>query len=383
MSGTITHPITGQDQAVTFNTPVDDMVLFVGGQSPVFSDPANASVVAGQLVSGRPTRYGSVGAARPGDLFGSISFDSAINWFFDPTPATVNDIPPTQADFIGVAVHEIAHSLGFYPDTQGSGPNALNVNGGNPIPFMPGGNPHIEQNFRIDGQAPVMLPGGGQRLPTRADLAILADKGYQIPSLAGYISQEKPPIATENSDNFSGTDGNDTIDLLGGNDVAFGYEGNDSLIGGAGNDYLDGGIGNDSLIGGAGNDRFVGGSGNDTFFYFNSSEGGTIPNTIDGISDFVVGSDKIAISKTSFNLSGTSVSGGVLRPLDSELVVVQNNLVTGTEVETNSATTGFLVYEALSGNLYFDSNAGAAGGLIPLVNLSGRPNMSESDIVLF
>lgn len=253
LSGTITHPITGQDQNVIFNTPVDDMVLFVGGQSPVFGDP-NANAL-GRLLTGRPTKFGggSVRGARPGDLFSSISFESNLNWFFDPTPTTVDDIPLTQVDFIGVAVHEIGHSLGFYPNTQGTGSNALNVNGGNPIPFAPGGNPHFEQNFRIDGQAPVMLPGGGQRLPTRADLAILADIGYQIPSLAGYISQERPPIATENSDNFTGTDGNDTIDLLGGNDFGNGYEGNDSLIGGAGNDNLTGGDGLDTFVFGAAN----------------------------------------------------------------------------------------------------------------------------------
>ena len=265
ISGTITHPITGLAQNVIFDSQIDDMVLFVGGQSPVFSSPnANA---AGQLVSGLTIRYDSIRQARPlADIFGSISFDSAINWFFDPTPSTVSDIPVTQADFIGVAVHEIGHSLGFYPGTQGTGPNSLNVNGGNPIPFMPGGNPHIDQNFRIDGQSPVMSPSAGGRFPTRADLAILADKGYQIPSLAGYISQEKPPIATQNPNNFSGTDGNDTIDLLGGNDAAFGYEGNDLLFGGDGNDFLDGGVGNDSLIGGVGNDNLLGNEGNDVLF---------------------------------------------------------------------------------------------------------------------
>ena len=264
ISGTITHPITGQPQNVTFDSQIDDMVLFVGGQSPVFGGPPQA--VAGRLVSGQTVRYDGIRQARPGDIFGSISFESSLNWFFDPTPTTVNDIPATQNDFISVAVHEIGHSLGFYPFTQGTGPNALNVNGGNPIPFMPGGNPHIDQNFRIDGQPAVMSPGAGGRFPTRADLAVLADKGYEIPSLAGYISRERPPIATQNSDSFTGTDGNDTIDLLGGDDVAYGYEGNDLLFGGDGNDFFDGGIGNDSLIGGAGVDNIVGKEGNDVLF---------------------------------------------------------------------------------------------------------------------
>jgi len=154
-------------------------------------------------------------------------------------------------------------------------------------------------------------------------------------------------------------------------------------------DLLIGGDGNDQIFGGPGADSLNGGAGNDTFFYFNSGEGTTSAGiAIDGISDFVVGSDKIAISKAGFNLGGFSVGGGVFRPLDPELVVLQNTVATGTNVETNSPTTGFLVYEALSGNLYFDTNAGAAGGLVPLANLTGpgqnnRPNLAESDIVLF
>ncbi|OCR01868.1 Oscillin [Oscillatoriales cyanobacterium USR001] len=167
-------------------------------------------------------------------------------------------------------------------------------------------------------------------------------------------------------------------------DTLSGGDGDDQLFGEFGDDNLIGGNGNDTIFGGPGADTLTGGSGNDTFYYANSGEGTTAAGSaIDGISDFVVGSDKIAISKAGFNLAGFSVGGGIFRPLDPELVVLQNVVATGTNVETNSPTTGFLVYEALSGNLYFDTNAGAAGGLVPLANLNGRPNLAESDIVLF
>ncbi|HLO47473.1 MAG TPA: calcium-binding protein [Kamptonema sp.] len=170
------------------------------------------------------------------------------------------------------------------------------------------------------------------------------------------------------------TDGNDTLDA---------GDGDDQLFGGFGDDVLIGGNGSDQIYGGPGADNMAGGNGNDTFYYFNTGEGGTIAGSIDGISDFLIGSDKIAISKAGFGLQGFSVGGGVFRPLDPELVVLQTSPATGTNVEANSPATGFLVYEAQSGNLYFDTNGGSVGGLVPLVNLNGRPNISESDIVLF
>jgi Ca2+-binding RTX toxin-like protein len=196
---------------------------------------------------------------------------------------------------------------------------------------------------------------------------------------------------------ITGSTGKDSITTGAGNDILIGSlqgdpnsdtlnggAGDDSLYGDFGDDLLLGGDGNDQIFGGPGADTLNGGAGSDTFFYYNSGEGTTSAGVaIDGISDFVVGSDKIAISKTGFNLTGFSVGNGVFRPLDPELVVLQNVTATGTNVETNSPTTGFLVYEALSGNLYFDTNAGAAGGLVPLANLNGRPNLAESDIVLF
>jgi Ca2+-binding RTX toxin-like protein len=319
ISGTIAHPITGQPQNVIFDSQIDDMVLFVGGQSPVFSIPN--SNAAGQLASGLTIRYDSIRQARPGDIFGSISFESGLNWFFDPTPTTVSDIPVTQADFIGVAVHEIGHSLGFYPNTQGTGPNSLNVNGGNPIPFMPGGNPHIDENFRIDGQSPVMSPSAGGRFPTRADLAVLADKGYQIPSLAGYVSQEKPPIASQNRDNFSGTEGNDTIDLLGGDDAAYGYEGNDLLFGGDGNDYFEGGVGDDSLIGGAGQDYFVFNTAQDIIYSFSVAENDVIQIQGSGLTASTVLSQVNSTGKITF-ASGGQLTVFSVTPLTASNLIV-------------------------------------------------------------
>lgn len=93
-----------------------------------------------------------------------------------------------------------------------------------------------------------------------------------------------------NIENVEGSDMNDTIR---GNAVANhleGRDGNDLLDGRGGNDQLYGADGNDTLIGGAGNNYLEGGSGADRF------EFASLPAGFDGIGDFEVGVDVIAIA---------------------------------------------------------------------------------------
>ena len=77
-------------------------------------------------------------------------------------------------------------------------------------------------------------------------------------------------------------------------DTLNGTAGDDTLFGLAGNDTINGGAGNDTIYGGAGVDLLFGGAGNDVFGFNNPNEG------IDKINDFVVGEDKIAISRDGF-----------------------------------------------------------------------------------
>ena len=84
---------------------------------------------------------------------------------------------------------------------------------------------------------------------------------------------------------FNGTAGADTLN---------GTNGNDALFGLGGNDTINGDAGNDTIYGGAGVDLLFGGTGSDVFGFNNANEG------IDKINDFVVGEDKIAISRAGF-----------------------------------------------------------------------------------
>lgn len=97
----------------------------------------------------------------------------------------------------------------------------------------------------------------------------------------------------------SGMTGNLTVLVgSGGNDNYQGGSGNDTLFGNAGNDVLVGNAGNDRLNGGAGNDTLKGGEGVDTFAFtgidLNGAGAGTAQG-VDHITDFVAGTDKIAL----------------------------------------------------------------------------------------
>ena len=103
-----------------------------------------------------------------------------------------------------------------------------------------------------------------------------------------------------------GEDGNDTLSSGTGGGEVFGGTGNDSLAGGLGKDALYGGDGADTLSGGAGNDSLIGGAGSDVLtggagadvFYFAAGDSTKVVSTIDRITDFTTGTDKLAVGVT-------------------------------------------------------------------------------------
>jgi len=194
---------------------------------------------------------------------------------------------------------------------------------------------------------------------------------------------------------ITGGSGSDLITTGSGNDILIGGlqgdpstdtldggAGDDSLYGDFGDDNLIGADGNDTLIGGPGADTLTGGNGSDYFVFFNSGEGGTIAGKIDGIVDFVVGSDKIALSARGFGLTPPS-AGSTRTPSDAELLILPGSATGG---EPSGGAAAFLVYAGRT--LYFDTNGATAGGLVELAYLNTadsttRINLTESDIVLF
>lgn len=169
--------------------PIDDLLIFVGVGNL-------GSVVLGQGGSSLSTAENFAPRWQGSDLepwTGSITFNTATNWFFDPTPSSTDDIPSEQNDFISVAIHEIGHILGFSPGSKPvdqqlinqyfTGANATAHNGGSPIPFQSDGS-HIQFDYEFGTSGtPLMSPitrSGERLLPTVLDLAILDDLGYSV-----------------------------------------------------------------------------------------------------------------------------------------------------------------------------------------------------------
>jgi Ca2+-binding RTX toxin-like protein len=158
---------------------------------------------------------------------------------------------------------------------------------------------------------------------------------------------------------------------------------NNYFLGGVGNDRLTGGIGRDYLVGGAGSDILNGGVDIDTFNFNGSALTGvkTVAAVLgrDTIADFAVGTDKIALSKTTFTKITSAVGGAIAANF---AIVAADNLV--------GKQSAAIVYSSGSGNLFYNSDGvtnGAAnnglginGGNFAL--LTGKPALTASSFTI-
>ncbi|WP_442937986.1 beta strand repeat-containing protein [Nostoc sp.] len=156
-------------------------------------------------------------------------------------------------------------------------------------------------------------------------------------------------------------------------DVINGQGGNDKIDGLSGNDLLRGGAGNDTLIGGAGNDILVGGAGADRFLYNTNAPFASSAVGVDAISDFnSCEGDKIVLDKTTFNAIASVAGTGFSNASDFKIT------------SSAATSTAKIVYDAVSGQLFYNQNGSAAGfgsgGLFATLN--GAPTLTASDFVL-
>ncbi|HYI64425.1 MAG TPA: cadherin domain-containing protein [Allosphingosinicella sp.] len=133
------------------------------------------------------------------------------------------------------------------------------------------------------------------------------------------------------------------------NDVLFGNDADDTILGEQGDDLLDGGAGSDGLSGGTGADIFA----------FTAALGAS---NIDFITDFVSGTDKIALDDVVFQLS--------LGELDPASFVI------GPAAEGDGER---IVYDNVTGALYFDSDGGGGNAQVQFAQVQPGIVLTASD----
>jgi Ca2+-binding RTX toxin-like protein len=202
----------------------------------------------------------------------------------------------------------------------------------------------------VDAQISISLRGAGGTLDFTT--AIVGQNSIEIRD--GGLTSAIRITGSLNDDTMFGSIFNDTLGGGNGDDVLFGNEGRDTLNGGGGGDRLNGGIANDTLTGGTGNDAFV----------FDSPLGPAA--NIDRITDFTSGSDIIELNNEYYFMG---LGEGALDPVQ---FAVGNATGAGPQI----------VYNAVTGALFYDSNGASAGGATQFAILTGAPTLTASDFLI-
>ena len=154
-------------------------------------------------------------------------------------------------------------------------------------------------------------------------------------------------LGTDTYTSFEGVIGTAFADTLNGLGAA------DELRGGAGNDTINGQAGDDRIVGGAGSDTLTGGADNDTFVFDSA------PNAVDSITDFnasgsLASGDMVELSLAVF-AGITTAPGSVLSSSEFASSV-------GGGVNDVVAAGVRVIYDSVTGNLYYDADGQGSGG---------------------
>lgn len=167
---------------------------------------------------------------------------------------------------------------------------------------------------------------------------------------------------------ISGNNGANSLTGGAGADVLSGNSGNDTLIGGSGADALSGDGGADLLRGGLGNDTLSGGGGADLFRFdtaLNSS------SNVDRIIDFSIGdADRIQLENT-----GT----GLFTALTTTGTLAASAFRVGSSFTNTSQR---ILYDATSGNLFYDRDGTGSTASIQFATLAPGLNLTNSQFTV-
>ncbi|MBD2624769.1 putative Ig domain-containing protein, partial [Microcystis flos-aquae FACHB-1344] len=246
----------------------------------------------------------------------------------------------------------------------GAGNDSVNGGEGNDILDGGIGNDRLaggpgDDTYIVDSSRDVVIENAGEGKDT-----VKSSVNYTLT-----VNIEDLTLAGNDNTNGTGNNLDNLITGNSGNNLLKGLDGNDTLIGSAGNDTLIGGKGNDILTGGDGSDSFLFGSG----AIFNTSDFG-----VDSISDFIKGSDKVILSKTSFNALVSTVGNSLQT---AEFATIND---AANELNLVGSSSAKIVYNLATGNLFYNQN-GTSNGLgngALFANFNGIPVLNENDILI-
>jgi len=170
-------------------------------------------------------------------------------------------------------------------------------------------------------------------------------------------------VARDGDDQLFGNGGNDTMYAGNGNDLVEGGADNDLMWGEGGNDIMRGDAGDDRLNGGVGNDSLDGGLGADQFMF----DAALVASNIDTIVDFSVVDDTIVLDSSFFAAVGAP------------------GALSTTAFHIGSAAHDAddrVIYDSVTGKLYYDANGNGAGGQVLFALLSPGLAMTAADFLV-
>ena len=276
-----------------------------------------------------------------------IGGDGSDIYYVDNTGDVVGDIvkelPGQGTDLIKSA---ISYSL---VDTDGAGTNGGNV-----------------ENLQLIGNAAINATGNALNNTLYANTANNVLKGGAGNDTASYAAGASAGVKVSlasTTAQVTGGSGSDTLLKI---ENLTGSTYNDNLTGNAAANRLDGKAGNDKLAGGEGNDTLTGGQGKDTF-WFDSAPSATTNK--DSILDFVSGTDKLQFSKSVLTKLG----------IVGQFAAGDDRFWSNTTGQAFDAEDR-LIYNTVSGELFYDSNGNATGGAVLVEVLATAPVLAATDI---
>ena len=269
------------------------------------------------------------------ELF-KLTADSTISTVTQPlNPITQPLNPIVGTDFDD----DIVGTQGNDGITGGSGNDVLSGRAGNDALDGGAGNDALDGGIGTDTAVYQFAPAGVNVSLVEGDAGGTPTDGYgNTDSLLGFENA----IGSEFDDNLTGNSNSNSLT---------GRGGNDGIVGGSGDDFLTGGLGADNLTGGAGSDLFV---------YLDASEGG------DTISDFAVGTDKIALLASGFG-------GGAAGELPASSFAISNGATTSEQR---------FIFDRSSSELSFDADGSGSSPQQLIATLNGVSDISAADIVV-